>query len=105
LDIKIDFRAIEAPQLDVDMGTIIEAIVCAPKLKISREILRGALPNVVINGIPSVERAVINEVEGKQGKFELLAERYGLQDVMNMDGIIGTDTTSTHVIEVEKVLE
>lgn len=49
-------------------------------------------------------RAVINEQEGRSGHYELLAEGYGLQQVMAMDGIVGTTTCSNHLMEVEKVL-
>jgi DNA-directed RNA polymerase III subunit RPC1 len=33
-----------------------------------------------------------------------LAEGYGLREVMNTDGVVGTETTSNHVMEVEKIL-
>jgi DNA-directed RNA polymerase III subunit RPC1 len=68
------------------------------------QILKRALPNVIVKGIPQVTRAVINEQEGRSGYYELLAEGYGLRDVMTTDGVLGARTTSNHVMEVEKVL-
>lgn len=64
--------------------------------------LKETLPGVIISGIPSVSRAVINDTGG--GKFNLLVEGYGLADVMATVGVNGVKTTSNHVIEVEKVL-
>lgn len=132
IDIKIDWNAINGLQLEVDLNTISNAIVSTSKLKISRaqvvqvkkdivrievlhpkdpskvyfqmQSLKRALPAVVIKGIPTVVRAVINEQEGNSGHYELLAEGYGLREVMNIDGIIGKETSSNHIMEVEKVL-
>ncbi len=131
IEVKVDWSAIQALQLEADLGTICDAIVKAPKLKITRDqvaqvgsdiirvsvrgkepdktyyhmqFLKRGLPFVVVKGYPSVVRAVINEQEGRNGHFELLAEGYGLRDVMNTDGIIGTKTSSNHIMEVEKVL-
>jgi len=68
--------------------------------------LKGALPGVIIQGIKSVARAVINSEEKKDGKTEynLLVEGYGLSDVMGSPGIDGLDTESNHIIEVKEVL-
>jgi DNA-directed RNA polymerase III subunit RPC1 len=131
IDIKVDWDTIRALQLEIDLGTICESISKAPKLKISRDqvvavskdvlrisvrakepsqvfyqmqLLRRALPSVVVKGIPTVTRAVINEQEGRSGHYELLAEGYGLREVMNIDGLVGTRTSSNHIMEVEKVL-
>jgi DNA-directed RNA polymerase III subunit RPC1 len=45
--------------------------------------LKVALPQVIVQGIPSVNRAVINE-EDKDGRpsYHLLVEGYGLAEVM-----------------------
>jgi len=71
--------------------------------------LQRALPGVVVKGIPTIHRAIINVREktgpsGSKGDKELLVEGYGLQNVMTTEGIIGEHTTSNHVMEVEKVL-
>eukprot|EP00531_Pseudo-nitzschia_arenysensis_P016415 CAMPEP_0116149954 /NCGR_PEP_ID=MMETSP0329-20121206/19262_1 /TAXON_ID=697910 /ORGANISM="Pseudo-nitzschia arenysensis, Strain B593" /LENGTH=160 /DNA_ID=CAMNT_0003646381 /DNA_START=293 /DNA_END=773 /DNA_ORIENTATION=+ len=67
--------------------------------------LKTVLPDVIVQGIPSVNRAVINETDkdGKQS-YNLLVEGYGLQDVMGSPGIDGNHTWTNHVLEVEQVL-
>lgn len=69
--------------------------------------LKAALPHIIVQGIPSVSRAVINEEatqnEGKKSYY-MLVEGYGLQDVMGTPGINGLDTKSNHVVEVQHVL-
>ena len=69
------------------------------------QMLKNALPNVIVQGIPSINRAVINKQE-ENGKatYNLLMEGYGLQDVMGSPGIDGLNTTTNHVLEVETVL-
>lgn len=74
--------------------------------------LKSSLPGVIVEGIPTVSRAVINEeeieVEGQPGqtrtRYYLLVEGYGLQDVMCSPGVDGRDTKSNHIIEVQQVL-
>ena len=69
------------------------------------QLLKAALPNVIVQGIPSVNRAVINE-QDKDGRvsYNLLMEGYGLLDVMGSPGIDGLHTWTNHVLEVETVL-
>jgi|TARA_B110001452_G_C15127254_1_gene392830 DNA-directed RNA polymerase III subunit RPC1 len=45
--------------------------------------LKTILPKVIVQGIPTINRAVINETD-KDGKssYNLFVEGYGLQDVM-----------------------
>ena len=67
--------------------------------------LKVALPRVIVQGISTVNRAVINE-ENKEGKtqYHLLVEGYGLSEVMGSPGIDGRHTTTNHIIEVEQTL-
>jgi len=67
--------------------------------------LKQTLPQVIVQGIPTVNRAVINE-EAKDGKtsYHLLVEGYGLAEVMGASGIDGRHTSTNHIIEVEKTL-
>jgi DNA-directed RNA polymerase III subunit RPC1 len=67
--------------------------------------LKAALPNIIVQGIPSVNRAVINE-ENKGGRrsYHLLVEGYGLSQVMGSPGVDGLRTTTNHIIEVEQTL-
>jgi DNA-directed RNA polymerase III subunit RPC1 len=69
------------------------------------QMLKATLPDVIVQGIPTVNRAVINEMEqdGRQC-YNLLMEGYGLQEVMGSPGIDGLHTTTNHVLEVEDVL-
>lgn len=50
--------------------------------------LKRVLPDICIKGLPNIFRAVINIKD--DGKKELLVEGYGLKDVMNTEGIVGT---------------
>jgi len=70
----------------------------------SVQLLKAALPNVIVQGIPSIERAVINESDTNNGKYNLLMEGYGLQEVIGSPGIDGLHTTTNHILEVESVL-
>jgi DNA-directed RNA polymerase III subunit RPC1 len=64
--------------------------------------LRTAVPNVIVQGIPSVSRAVINDKGG--GKLNLVVEGTDLRAVMATEGIEGTRTTTNHVMEAERTL-
>lgn len=69
--------------------------------------LKAQLMAVIVCGIPTVERAVINEKDGAAGgrkSYKLLVEGTGLTHVMGAAGVKGTATSSNHIIEVEKVL-
>lgn len=67
--------------------------------------LKVALPLVIVQGIPSVNRAVINEEEkGEKKTYHLLVEGYGLAEVMGSPGVDGRHTTTNHIIEVEQTL-
>jgi DNA-directed RNA polymerase III subunit RPC1 len=70
--------------------------------------LKAALPHIIVQGIPSVSRAVINEEndgsKSKSKSYYMLVEGYGLQEVMGTAGINGLDTKSNHVVEVQHVL-
>jgi len=67
--------------------------------------LKAALPQVIVQGIPTVNRAVIN-AEDKEGSssYHLLVEGYGLAEVMGASGVEGKNTTTNHIIEVERTL-
>ncbi|CAH2069371.1 unnamed protein product [Thlaspi arvense] len=72
--------------------------------------LKNVLPNIIVNGIKTVERVVIaedtdkkKERDGKK-KWKLFVEGTNLLDVMGTPGINGRTTTSNNVIEVSKTL-
>lgn len=132
--IIVDVQSIQKLQLELTLDDIKWAIVRAKKLKIKQESiiiiskknrlriyvdgadkyyrlrdLKRALPDVVVKGVPSIARAVINvkdktDDRGEKGKKELLVEGYGLQKVMTTEGIVGEYTSSNHIMEVAQVL-
>lgn len=62
------------------------------------------LPNVIVKGIPSIGRAVISEIDNQPGHYHLLVEGYGIREVMNTAGIVGTRTTTNHVADMRTFL-
>ncbi|KAI1321791.1 hypothetical protein EDD11_000067 [Mortierella claussenii] len=131
IGVRLDMEAIRRLQLETDLDEVAKAIGLAPKLKIgtsnvqshkpnrlriyvqskdpagpyySIKQLKRALPEIIIKGLPQVNRAVINEIQGSGGRKELLVEGYGLRELMNTEGVVGTQTRSNHVMEVWKVL-
>jgi len=83
--------------------------------------LKIELPKVVVSGYDEIVRAVIHDTktgvegventpttpaseEANKNRFHLLVEGYGLLDVMGSEGVSANETTSNHIIEVEKVL-
>uniref|UniRef100_H3G8F7 DNA-directed RNA polymerase subunit n=1 Tax=Phytophthora ramorum TaxID=164328 RepID=H3G8F7_PHYRM len=70
--------------------------------------LKAELPGVIVQGIPTVNRAVINYEEQQDANaaksLHLLVEGYGLAEVMGIPGVDGLHTTSNHIVEVEKTL-
>lgn len=72
----------------------------------SMQQLKAVLPHIIVKGIHSINRAVINEEDGEDGKksFHLLVEGYGLAEVMGSPGVDGSKTSTNHVIEVQHTL-
>jgi len=64
--------------------------------------LSVSLQKVIVQGIPSVERAVINDLGG--GRFNLLVEGTNLQAVMGTEGVKANETKTNHVMEAERTL-
>ncbi|XP_066925897.1 DNA-directed RNA polymerase III subunit RPC1-like isoform X1 [Clytia hemisphaerica] len=133
--IKIDVGRIKLLKLEVDVESIKYALCIAPKLKIKpqhvsihskafltvraqetakssmyyvMQMLKGALPAVLIKGYPTVSRAIIHVDEEKQkaGKerYKLLVEGDDLRAVMATRGVKGAGCTSNNTIEMEKTL-
>ncbi|KAK9169160.1 hypothetical protein Syun_001300 [Stephania yunnanensis] len=71
------------------------------KLQFELHTLRATLPNVIVKGIPTVERAVINK-EGE--KYNLLVEGTDMRAVMGTPGVDGCQTKSNNIIEVKETL-
>lgn len=129
ITIKLDQKAIEALMLDINEHTVMESIIKSAKLHVKDKNIRimkpyklrvepaqstkdkllfnlfhlkNNLPHVVVSGVPSIQRAVINRKN--QTEHNLLVEGTGLKDVMRISGIDATKTSSNHILEVEKVL-
>eukprot|EP00741_Cyanophora_paradoxa_P024408 tig00022075_g23567.t1 len=129
LSVRLDAHTIEALQLDLSAEAVRAAILKTPRLKLKekhvrvvgedkiriqppetqRELMfhslqhvKNQLPRVIVTGVPSIERAVINDLGG--GRYNLLVEGYGLSRVMATPGVRGSHTKSNHVMEVERVL-
>jgi DNA-directed RNA polymerase III subunit RPC1 len=107
-------RCLKEPLVLVKKGSKSKLRVHVPDVKVGNvssttyfamQLLKTALPKVIVQGIPTVNRAVINEVDNDgTPSYHLLIEGYGLQDVMGSPGIDGLHTTTNHVLEVERVL-
>lgn len=64
--------------------------------------LKYLLSQVIVCGIPTISRAVINDLGNKT--YNLLVEGYDMQAVMNTNGICGIKVTSNHILEIYQVL-
>ncbi|CAI5461136.1 unnamed protein product [Closterium sp. Yama58-4] len=131
LSIRLDMHRISALQLEITAYTVADAITSASRLRMklkaqhirvvsadkllvyspeqdrrqllfSLHSLRKKLPQVMVKGIASVERAVINDLGG--GKYNLLVEGTNFGAVLGVTGVDGCRTKSNHVMEVESVL-
>ncbi|XP_057978200.1 DNA-directed RNA polymerase III subunit 1 [Malania oleifera] len=135
--ISLDKERIQASQLCIDADIVRQSILKSPGIKLkqqhikvldSRKLevipqvdrsrlhfelqsLKNMLPMVVVKGINTVERAVINaskkQVAGheqEKEKFNLLVEGTGLQAVMGTKGVDGHKTTTNHIMEVCRTL-
>ncbi|WVZ86219.1 hypothetical protein U9M48_033038 [Paspalum notatum var. saurae] len=76
------------------------------KLQLELHNLKSILPKVIVKGIPTVERVVINEVKAKGivERYNLLVEGTNLLAVMGTSGVDARKTKSNHIMEVNKTL-
>ncbi|CAH1406139.1 unnamed protein product [Nezara viridula] len=130
LIIKLDIERIRLLKLEVNADSI-KYSICTAKLKIknlqvlvqtssvltvntqagkdtldgSLRYLKENLLNVVIKGVPNVNRAVIHEEDDAGVKrYKLLVEGDNLRDVMATRGIKGTKCTSNNTYQVFSTL-
>ncbi|KNC76755.1 hypothetical protein SARC_10763 [Sphaeroforma arctica JP610] len=70
------------------------------------QFLKRELPNVIVCGIPTITRAVINKAEKdfKVNGYNLLVEGNELSTVLSTPGVDSTKAVSNHVMEMEKTL-
>lgn len=107
-------RSLKENDIQIKKGSKSKLRVHVPNVKTGKEdtpkyfamqMLKTALPGVIVQGIHTVNRAVINEIDNSgKPSYNLLMEGYGLLEVMGSPGIDGLFTTTNHVIEVENIL-
>jgi len=130
--IKLDLDRIRLLKLEVTALSIIDSIVQDKKMKKVKynqlalnssdiitlhtsDTLKGnmyytikrykeILPNIVIKGISTVDRAVITVDEKEGKKHKLFVEGEGLRDVLGIQGINANETTSNNTMEVYRCL-
>ncbi|CAF3739658.1 unnamed protein product [Rotaria sp. Silwood1] len=130
--IKLDLDRIRLLQLEITPMSIIDSIVTDKKMKkvkynqlelISSDIItlhvndtskgnmyytikryKEVLPNIVVKGISTVDRAVIT-LDDKNGiKYKLFVEGEGMRDVMGIQGVNANKTISNNTMEVFRCL-
>ncbi|KAK4741842.1 hypothetical protein SAY87_025430 [Trapa incisa] len=138
--IKLDMNRIEELHLNIDANTVRESILLTPKIKpkqlqikvldarklevvpsvsqsnfhFALHALKNALPMVIVKGIKTVERAVVNKgkekyrdkngEENEREKYSLVVEGTGLKEVMGIEGVNGRKTKSNHIMEIQQIL-
>ena len=135
LIVKLNTEAIEFLKLEITINQIKEAILRSKKLKLkdknvfvesnlklkieppdtsrenlyfSMQIIKKRLGSVVVSGLETVSRAVINKRDKKPGEvhdsYVLAIEGTGLKDIMRTPGIDHRHCLSNNIDEIEKVL-
>ncbi|GJN27196.1 hypothetical protein PR202_gb15195 [Eleusine coracana subsp. coracana] len=80
------------------------------KLQLELHNLKSMLPKVIVKGIPTVERVVINETkkenkkDGTKAEYNLLVEGTNLLAVLGTPGVDARNTKSNHIMEMNKTL-
>jgi DNA-directed RNA polymerase III subunit RPC1 len=120
--------------LKVDATTIKAAILKTPKLKVKNEhvqvvsadeirvlpydttpdnlyfcmqVLKKKLPSVIVTGISSIIRSVVNAVEDKETKtkkYQIILLGYGLKQILTMSEINPEKTDTNNIMECCEVL-
>ncbi|QDZ25695.1 DNA-directed RNA polymerase [Chloropicon primus] len=127
ISITLDERMTKG--LELDAGRVVDEILKLPKLKLKEKNidvridskirvyptwdedeknmlfrlhhLLKELPKVIVQGINTVERAVI---KNNNGEYNLVVEGLDLKKVLGTAGVDHRETKSNHIIEVEKTL-
>ncbi|VAH84342.1 unnamed protein product [Triticum turgidum subsp. durum] len=77
------------------------------KLQFELHNLKSMLPKVIVKGIQTVERAVVNPVKGRDKtieRYNLLVEGTNLLAVLGAPGVDAMKTKSNHIMEVNQTL-
>jgi DNA-directed RNA polymerase III subunit RPC1 len=142
IKVKLDKEYIKSSHLDISIEKVKKAILDQKKLKLrenqikifendmklkidppendkknlyfSLELLMKNLPEIIVSGISTVNRIVINKEEDKDKdkdkdknkkiKYMLVVEGTGLLDIMNTDGIDFKRCTSNNISEILNTL-
>jgi len=134
LVVKLDMQLIEALHMGISADTVQLSILSHPKIKLKSEHVRvidrdklriypagtdksklrlelhnlkSMLPKVIVKGIPTVERVVIDEIKKKDNtveKYNLLVEGTNLLAVMGTPGVDARITKSNHIMEMNSTL-
>ncbi|KAJ3703258.1 hypothetical protein LUZ61_006963 [Rhynchospora tenuis] len=136
VDVKLDMKRIDSLHMRISGETVQQSILNHPKIKLKAEHVRvirndklriyarevdrsnlqyelhnikSLLPKVIVKGIPTVQRAVIekkkkNEDDKEIDVYNLIIEGTNLLAVMGTPGIDGSKSTSNHVMEVKDTL-
>ena len=125
--VKLDMALIDKLELSLDAFEIRDTMIQHTKLKLKEkdisvscastlrvfpdmdknqlfevQKLCNLLPDVIVRGISTIQRAVINDEDG--GRYSLVVEGLNLGAVLGTPGVNFKETTSNHVMEVEKTL-
>jgi len=73
-------------------------------LYFNMQAMKDMLMDVIVQGIPSIQRAVISHDEKNNDKFQLLVEGLGLDGVLGTPGVDAAYTKTNHIMEMERVL-
>jgi len=129
LILKLDLDTISDMKLEITAEDIKNSILNAKKIKLKEkniiiekhnkiriepydakenvyfiiQILKKKLETVIVSGISSVSRAVINKLEDNPPCYNLLIEGNGLMEIMATPGVDHTRCKSNDIMEVEKV--
>ncbi|ONM16384.1 DNA-directed RNA polymerase III subunit 1 [Zea mays] len=133
LVVKLDMQLIETLHMGISADSVKLSILNHPKLKLKSEHVRvidraklriypagtdklklqlelhnlkSILPKVIVKGIPTVERVVIDEVKVNNAteRYQLLVEGTNLLAVMGTPGVDARKTKSNHIMETNQTL-
>ena len=92
--------------LPPDLKDTSKGLSANKKTTFTMHALKTAIPHIIVQGFPSVSRAVINEEVDESGQkaYYLLVEGYGLREVMGCPGVDGCNTKSNHIMDMQDVL-
>lgn len=136
IEFTVDMGVVNKLALDLTCDDIADSISSSPKLKLDRDlvsvksknririmvpsdnktssdaffslqVLQRLLPNVVVAGISTIQRAIIEKfsdpLTGNE-KFKLVVEGYGFQECLCTRGVYWKRSRSNHILDIQKFL-